>query len=96
MTPEEAIEVLNNFFIVPGRANGKTMLRRALDTAFATLEKQIPKEPTVEIHDYCGEDYVTRKVAHEMCPGCHRVLSFGCAMSWCMYCGQKIDWSKLR
>ena len=71
MTYEEALRTLRYFpyFLVTGRANGKTTLEyrrfEAFCKAFEALEKQIPKKPIIrEAEDSFGY------VKYVLCPNC--------------------------
>lgn len=60
-----------------------------LDGVIGTLEKQIPKKPTIKIHD--------NRVPHEQeqpyCPNCDEWIGWqGCDMKHCDNCGQALDW----
>lgn len=91
MTYEEALSILRNFlyFLVPGRANGKTMLEyrrfEAFCKAVEALEKQVPKKPIFEREQTSpfGVDDIP------YCPNCKCDLP---EVSYCEKCGQAIDW----
>ena len=93
MTYEEALRILRYFpyFLVPGRANGKTTIEyrrfEAFCKAFEALEKQIPKNPIIrEAEDSFGY------VKHILCPNC-KEIDFGHERPcFCRHCGQAIDW----
>ena len=95
MTYEEALNILRNFlyFLVPGRASGKSTLERirieAIYKAVEALEKQVPKKPIIiEAEDSFGY------VKHILCPNCEKV-DFGYEHPcFCKHCGQAIDWEE--
>ena len=63
--------------------------KKAFEMATKTLEKQIPKKPTIDEFDY-GEGYV--------CPECESFLHYvddddeHIRTNYCCHCGTKIDW----
>lgn len=84
MTAQEAIKqiektALMRYSEIHGKGGGE--LAEALRKAISALEKQIPKKPHYQ-YDGQGDQ-------HECCPKCG-CLGFD---SYCIKCGQKIDWS---
>ena len=88
MTYEEALSILRNFlhFLVPSaRANGKTMMAykrfEAFCKAIEALEKQIPKKPYDTVHcPLCKIEVELQPIDVEQ-------------VTYCLHCGQAIDWS---
>ena len=50
----------------------------AFETAIEALKKQVPKKPAVNMAEY------------GVCPTCGRSID----TDYCIYCGQRIDWSE--
>ena len=96
MTYEEALRILRYFpyFLVSGRANGKTTIEyrrfEAFCKAFEALENQIPRKPIIrKTEDYFGY------TEHVLCPNC-KEIDFGHERPcFCRLCGQAIDWEEL-
>lgn len=51
------------------------------------LEKQVGKKPLV--------DYVRNSYKKYKCPMCKEEVQINYDMSYCLECGQKLDWSEL-
>lgn len=84
MTPQEAIRVINDK--VRWLPTCPDIVREALDMAIEALEKQIPMKP--------------KKIDHwRLCPNCCDDYLVGMKqrdyedISYCLGCGQAIDWS---
>lgn len=86
MKPEEAIKKLR----YPELPDGLVMVGlEARQEAIKALEKQIPKKLNniKSILDFSGNYYTSRG----NCPCCGAEGLFR-SMSYCSYCGQKLDW----
>ena len=102
MKPEEAKDILSDMRdqhlqFIDGAKNtgtwGEKFLKEAWACDFGTkaLGKQIPEKPknVKSIFDFSGKYYTTKGD----CPNCGAEGLFR-AMSYCCYCGQKLDWSE--
>lgn len=85
MKYEEAIGILTYYALVLGRANGKSTLDRsrieALSKAIEAIEKQIPKKPYDTVScPLCKIEVELQPIDTEQ-------------VTYCLHCGQAIDWS---
>lgn len=84
MNPREAIIELNRLKTGVRTPTDFDRRDRAIETAKAALQKQIPKPPNVEMSAMNDLD--------TSCPNCDAAI-----VMWeehCMSCGQALDWSK--
>ena len=85
MKYEEAIGILTYQALVLGRASGKSTLERsrieALSKAVEAIGKQIPKKPYDIVHcPLCKIEVELQPIDTEQ-------------VTYCLHCGQAIDWS---
>ena len=85
MKYEEAIGILTYQALVLGRASGKPTLERslieALSKAVEAIGKQIPKKPYDIVHcPLCKIEVELQPIDTEQ-------------VTYCLHCGQAIDWS---
>ena len=85
MTYEEAVGVLTSRAIAFGRASGKPTLEciriEAICKTIEALEKQIPKKPYNTVHcPLCKIEVELQPIDIEQ-------------VTYCLHCGQAIDWS---
>ena len=86
MTYEEAVGVLTSRAIAFGRASGKSTLEciriEAICKTIEALEKQIPKKPYDIVHcPLCKIEVEMQPIDTEQ-------------VTYCLHCGQAIDWSE--
>ena len=94
MTIEEAIEELRingkkEPLEISGSAKRMTRYFEALAIAEEALEKQIAKKPIGKFR--IGE---FRYSPHYSCPTCKEEVQINYDMTYCLDCGQKLDWSE--
>ena len=85
MTPQEAIEFINNEVQIDVRFCTDEMIEKtkeAFELAISALEKQMPKKP-LEENRYYGQGE---------CPACGAVF-VDKDTQYCGNCGQALDWS---
>lgn len=87
MTYEEVVGVLTSRAIAFGRASGKPTLERirieAICKIIEALEKQIPKKPYDTVHcPLCKIEVELQPIDAE-------------EVTYCLHCGQAIDWSDI-
>lgn len=87
MTYEEAVGVLTSRAVAFGRASGKPTLEciriEAICKTIEALEKQIPKKPYDTVHcPLCKIEVELQPVDAEQ-------------VTYCLHCGQAIDWSDI-
>ena len=87
MTYEEAVGVLTSRAIAFGRASGKSTLEciriEAICKSIEALEKQIPKKPYDIVHcPLCKIEVELQPIDTEQ-------------VTYCLHCGQAIDWSDI-
>ena len=85
MTYEEIVGVLTSRAIAFGRASGKSTLEciriEAICKTIEALEKQIPKKPYDIVHcPLCKIEVELQPIDTEQ-------------VTYCLHCGQAIDWS---
>ena len=87
MKYEEAIGILTYFALVLGRASGKSTLEcgriEAVSKSIESIEKQIPKKPYDTVHcPLCKIEVELQPIDTEQ-------------VTYCLHCGQAIDWSDI-
>ena len=89
MDEKEAIGRLTDHFRIHYDGRPTPYLDKAVAIAMNALHKQIPKNPKniKTIIDFSGRYYTTKGD----CPNCGAEGLFR-KMSYCCYCGQKLDW----
>ena len=79
MTYEEAIKILTELKPIP--VDGFKIIAKAYDLAIEALEKQIPKKPYDTVHcPLCKIEVELQPIDVEQ-------------VTYCLHCGQAIDWS---
>ena len=94
MTREQAIKLLRKDTSISEihklRDNGLShtevtdAIQEAMDLGADAIEKQIAKKPLV--------DYVRNSYKKYKCPMCKEEVQINYDMSYCLECGQKLDW----
>jgi uncharacterized protein (UPF0212 family) len=96
MTKEQAIKLLRketspmeiHLLTIEGLKQSEIMdkIQEAMDMGVEAIEKQIGKKPIV--------DYVRNSYRKYNCPTCKEEVQINYDITYCLECGQKLDWSE--